>query len=229
MQHDNEDRKNEIIIEGLENKIKDLEASLEKKDFLLQAAESSLVEAQSQNTKLSEELDNARIILNKKSERFDQEIKELQTRAEAEVEKNTKLHESMKDLQNKCTDFTTRCANRLKGIFNLVGATSKEIAHSAEDILKAFEHIEIEVEALDEVITGHGDFCALLASRGTTATFLKAGCTHAKTVNKPTFSLSTSDLVDIPAEAQSIGNIFITQIWAKGGHEIAGDEKLRDS
>jgi hypothetical protein len=82
----------------LENKIKDLEASLEKKDFLLQAVEGSLMEAQSQNTKLSEELENARTILNKKSERFDQEIKELQTRAKAEAEKNTKLHESMKDL-----------------------------------------------------------------------------------------------------------------------------------
>jgi hypothetical protein len=33
MQQDNEDRKNEIINEGLENKIKDLEASLEKKRF----------------------------------------------------------------------------------------------------------------------------------------------------------------------------------------------------
>jgi hypothetical protein len=90
--------------------------------------------------------------------------------------------------------------------------------------LSAFEHIETEVDALDEVMTGHGDFCALLASRGTAAAFLKAGCTHAKTVNKPTFSLSTSDLVDIPAEAQSIRNRFITQIWAKGRHELAGDE-----
>jgi hypothetical protein len=35
MQQDLEDKKNEIIIEGLEKKIKDLEASLEKKDFLL--------------------------------------------------------------------------------------------------------------------------------------------------------------------------------------------------
>jgi hypothetical protein len=35
MQQDLEDKKNEIIIEGLENKIKDYEASLEKKDFLL--------------------------------------------------------------------------------------------------------------------------------------------------------------------------------------------------
>jgi hypothetical protein len=45
MQQDNEDRKNEIIIEGLKSKIKDLEASLEKKDFLLQAVEGSLMEA----------------------------------------------------------------------------------------------------------------------------------------------------------------------------------------
>jgi hypothetical protein len=39
MQQDLEDKKNEIIIEGLESKIKEYEVSLEKKDFLLQAAE----------------------------------------------------------------------------------------------------------------------------------------------------------------------------------------------
>jgi hypothetical protein len=48
MQQDFEDKKNEIIIEGLENKIKDLEASLEKKDVLLQVAEGSLAEAQAE-------------------------------------------------------------------------------------------------------------------------------------------------------------------------------------
>ena len=95
---------------------------------------------------------------------------------------------------------------------------------SAEDIPGAFNHIENEVEALNKVISGHGNFCALVASRGTAAAFMKAGCTHAKTVKKPTFNLSTSDIVDIPAEARSIGNRFITQIWAKGGRELAGDE-----
>jgi hypothetical protein len=91
----------------------------------------------------------------------------------------------------------------LKRIFNSVGATSEEINPSAEDILRAFEHIGNEVEALDKVITGHGDFYALVASRGTAATFMKAGCNHAKTINKLTFNLSTSDLVDIPAEAEA--------------------------
>jgi hypothetical protein len=114
--------------------------------------------------------------------------------------------------------------HRLKRIFNSIGASYEEIAPSAEDIPKAFEHIENEVDALNEVITGHADFCALLASCGTAATFLKVGCTHDKIVNKPTFSQSPSDLVNIPGEARSIGNRFITQIWAKGGSELARDE-----
>jgi hypothetical protein len=33
-----------------------------------------------------------------------------------------------------------------------------------------------------------------------------------------------SELVNIPAEASSIGNRFITQIRAKGGREIAGNK-----
>jgi predicted nucleic acid-binding Zn-ribbon protein len=187
MQQDFKDKKNEIIIEGLENKIKYFEASLEKKDFLLQAAKGSLAEAQAENAKLSEELFNAQTTLKEKPERFEQKRKELQAKSKAEAEKNTKLQESLKDLRNKCSDFATRCVHRLKGIFNSVGASSEEIAPSAEDIPKAFEHIENEVDALDDVITGHGDFCALLASRGTTATFLKVGCMHAKIVNKSNF------------------------------------------
>jgi chromosome segregation ATPase len=147
MQQDFEDKKNEIIIEGLENKIKDFEASLKKKDFLLQAVEGSLQEAQVENTKLSEELFNARTILKEKLERFEQERKELQTKSEAKAEKNTKLQESLKDLQSKCSDFATRCVHRLKGIFNSVGASSEEIAPSVENIPKAFENIENEVDA----------------------------------------------------------------------------------
>ena len=113
---------------------------------------------------------------------------------------------------------------QLKEVFSSVGANSKDITPSAEDIPSTFEHIENEVDALDEVIAGHGDLCALLASRDAAAAFLKAGCTHAKTVNRPTFSLSPTDLIDIPSEARSIRNRFITQIWAKGGRELAGDE-----
>jgi predicted RNase H-like nuclease (RuvC/YqgF family) len=191
MQQDLEDKKNEIIIEGLENKIKDYEASLEKKDFLLQAMEGSLAEAQAENARLNEEL-------LQKSESFEQDRKDFQTKYEAEADKNTKLQQSLKELRNMCLDFGSRCVQRLKNVFNSVGASAKKFTPSAQNISSTFEHIECEIEALDEVIAGHGDFCALLASRGTAAAFLKAGCTHAKIVNRPTFSLSSTDLVDIP-------------------------------
>jgi hypothetical protein len=65
---------------------------------------------------------------------------------------------------------------------------------------------------------------ALVAARGTANIFAKARCKHLSDVNKPTFAISPTDLFNIPAEARSICNRFITQIWAKGGQEAAGDE-----
>jgi hypothetical protein len=91
MQQDLEDKKNEIIIEGLENKIKDYEASLEKKDFLLQATEGSLAEIQAENARLREELLQSQTALKEKSESFEQGKKELQAKYEAEANKNTKM------------------------------------------------------------------------------------------------------------------------------------------
>jgi hypothetical protein len=74
MQQDLEDKKNEIIIEGLESKIKDYEASLEK-DFLLQAIEGSLADFQAENARLTEELLQTQAALKGK-------IRELRTRKE---------------------------------------------------------------------------------------------------------------------------------------------------
>jgi hypothetical protein len=120
--------------------------------------------------------------------------------------------------------FDKRCVQRLKQVFNSVGASSEKFEPSVEDLPGTFDHIEGEVDALNEVIAGHGDFCALLASRGTSVAFMKTGCTHGKIVNRPNFSLSPADLTDIPSLARSIGNRFITQIWTKGGRDLAGDE-----
>ena len=113
---------------------------------------------------------------------------------------------------------------RLKQVFNSIGASSEKFNPSVEDLPGTFEHIEGEVDALDEVIAGHDNLCALLASRGTTVAFMKSGCTHGKIVNRPNFSLSPPDLTDIPSLTRSIGNRFITQIWTKGGRNMACDE-----
>jgi hypothetical protein len=88
-------------------------------------------------------------------------------KVKAETEKNFKLSETLKTLQDRCFGFATQCSSRLRGIFNSVGATSEEVNHSVEDIPRALGWIEKEIEDLDEVIVGHGDFCALVAARGT--------------------------------------------------------------
>jgi DNA repair exonuclease SbcCD ATPase subunit len=149
--------------------IKKLEDSLKEKDSLLRSAEGSLAEAHSQNEKLSKELEEARTLLEKNSDRFNRESKVLNARIEAEIEKNVKLSEIVKNLRDKCFGFGTQYIARLKEIFNSVGAVSEEVT---EDILEALEYVEKEVDVLDEVITGHGDFYALVASRGTVAAFM---------------------------------------------------------
>jgi chromosome segregation ATPase len=81
MQQDLEDKKNEIIIEGLEGKIKEHEAALEKKDFMLQTMEGSLAEAQAKIARLNSEHST-------KSKSFEQEKKDFDAKLEAEVAKN---------------------------------------------------------------------------------------------------------------------------------------------
>jgi hypothetical protein len=49
IQQDDEDRKNEIVVEGFEDKIKKLEDSLKEKDSHLRSAEGSLAEARARN------------------------------------------------------------------------------------------------------------------------------------------------------------------------------------
>jgi septal ring factor EnvC (AmiA/AmiB activator) len=85
MQQDLKGKKIEIIIEGLENKIKDYEASLEKKDFIFQATEGSLAEIQAENARLSEELLQSQTALKEKTKNFEQEKKDLQAKYEAEA------------------------------------------------------------------------------------------------------------------------------------------------
>jgi hypothetical protein len=70
MQQDLEDKKNEVIIESLENKIKDHEDALEKKDFVIQTMEGSLAEAQAEIARLNNEL-------SMKSKNFKQEKKDF--------------------------------------------------------------------------------------------------------------------------------------------------------
>jgi hypothetical protein len=217
MQHDLEDKKLEVIIENLENKIKEQSAAFEKKEFELQTTEGLLAEAESKITEL-----NTKLLC--QSESFEQEKLKLNEKLEAEVQKGLDLKKSLISLQNKCLEFSNQCVQRLKKVFYSVGASSEKFTPSAEDLPGAFKHIEGEIDDLDDVIAGHGDFCALVASRGTATAFLKSGCEHGKIINRPNFSVSPAVLDDIPSLARSIANKFIKVVWTKGGREKAGDE-----
>jgi hypothetical protein len=56
MQQDLKDKKHEIIIENLENKIKEQSAAFEKKKFELQTTEGLLAEAEAKITELNMKL-----------------------------------------------------------------------------------------------------------------------------------------------------------------------------
>jgi chromosome segregation ATPase len=111
MQQDLEDKKHDIIIEGLESKMKDQATALEKKDFELQTAEGLLAESEAKIAKLSKELLS-------KLESFEQEKQKFDAKFEAEVEKSSNLQKSLKELQNQCLEFSNRCMQRLKHVFN---------------------------------------------------------------------------------------------------------------
>jgi predicted nuclease with TOPRIM domain len=106
MQQDLEDKKHEVIIEGLESKIKDQAAALEKKDFELQTTEGLLAEAEAKVAKLNTELLS-------KSESFEQEKQKLNAKLKTNVEKSSNLQKSLTELQNKCLEFSSRCVQRL--------------------------------------------------------------------------------------------------------------------
>jgi DNA primase catalytic subunit len=208
MQQDLEDKRQEAIIENLENKIKEQSTAIEKKNLELQTAEGLLVDDEAKITELN-------LKLLSQSENFEQEKLKLDARLEAETQRNLELKESLKKLQNKCLEFCTRCIHQLKQVFHFVGASSEEFTPSAEDLPGAFEHIEGEINDLDEVIAGHSDFCALAASRGTAVAFLKSGCGHGKIVNRPNFSLSPADLDDVPKYCKQIYKVNMDKGWSE--------------
>jgi septal ring factor EnvC (AmiA/AmiB activator) len=70
MQQDNEDRKHEVIVKGLGDKVKELEDSLKKKDKMLCSAEGSLAEARTQNKKLSKDLSSTQALLEENFNQF---------------------------------------------------------------------------------------------------------------------------------------------------------------
>ena len=119
MQQDFEDKKHEVIIENLENRIKEQSDVIEKKNFELQAAEGSLAEAEAKITEL-----NTKLL--RQSEQFEREKQDLNAKLDAEAQQNSDLRKLLSSLQEKCLEFSNKCIQRLRKIFHSVGASSEK-------------------------------------------------------------------------------------------------------
>jgi hypothetical protein len=69
--------------------------------------EGLLVEAEAKIAKLDKEILS-------KLESFEQEKQKFDMKFEAEVEKSSNLQKSLKELQDKCLEFSNRCVQQLK-------------------------------------------------------------------------------------------------------------------
>jgi hypothetical protein len=101
---------------------------------------------------------------------------------------------------------------------------SRKTEYADGNLLGTLKCITNEVDAFEEVMSNHGEYCALVASRGTTLILEKTGCTHVKTIRKVKFGISVNDITSSAREAMNAASWFITLIWTKGGKEIAGAE-----
>jgi hypothetical protein len=139
------------------------------------------------------------------------------------AQKNTDVLRASKE---KCYEISLECARKLKDNFARVGAYSSEqrLIHGDPD--GVVQWISGEAKAFDEILSDRGDFCAFAGAWEATSILEKAGCEHAKVVVQPEFVFSADDIKNRSTKASALGGKFYSEVWMKGGREIA-DEDIR--
>jgi hypothetical protein len=134
--------------------------------------------------------------------------------------------EELHDSKERCYEISLECAKTLKNNFTKVGAYSFEQKFICGDPDGVVQWISGEVEVFDEILSVRGDFCAFTGARGVATTLEKAGCEHVKAAAQTEFVFSMEDTKDPSAEASTLGGRFYSDVWMKGGREMA-DEAIR--
>jgi hypothetical protein len=153
----------------------------------------------------------------------EQTKREISNTERLRVQKNV---EELHQAKEECYTVATECCNKLKNSFAKVGAFFIEQNFIRGDPDRVIRWISGEAEAFDEILSDIGDFCAFTGARGAISLLEKAGCEHAKVVIQLDFSASASDIKDPSAEAIALSGKFYSEVWLKGGREIA-DEAIR--
>jgi hypothetical protein len=181
---------------------------------LVAQSEAHRVEIENLNKKLAEKNEDFEVAKAK------QEISEWTS---ARLQKNVdELRESKERYYEKSLD----CANKLKDSFAKVGVYTSEQKFITADPEGIIEWISEEAEAFDEILSDRGDFCAFAGARGVAAILEKTGCEHVKAATQAETVFSVDNTKDPSAEATMMGGKFYSNVWMKGGWEIA-DEGIK--
>jgi hypothetical protein len=120
------------------------------------------------------------------------------------------------------------CTKNLKNNFSKVGAFSSEQKFIRGNPDEVIQWINGEVEAFEEILSDREDLCGFAGVCGATSILEKVGCDHAKAVAKPYFAFSVDDVRNPSAEATTLGGKFYSNVWLKGGREIANKSIKRN-
>jgi hypothetical protein len=139
---------------------------------------------------------------------------------------SSRLEKNVEDLRGsreKCYEVSMECAKKLKDSFAKVGAYSSEQKFIRGDPEGVIQWIGEEVEAFEEILSDRGDFCAFAGARGVAAVLEKTGCDHVKAAAQAEVVFSIDDTKEPSAKGTLMGGKFYSNVWMKGGREIAND------
>jgi hypothetical protein len=125
--------------------------------------------------------------------------------------------------QGKCYEVSIECAKKLKDSFAKVGAYSLEQKYICGDPEGVIQWIDEEVEAFEEILSDRGEFCAFAGARGVAAILEKTNCEHVKAAAQAEAIFSADDTKEPSADAYLMGEKFYSDVWMKGGREMANE------
>jgi hypothetical protein len=109
----------------------------------------------------------------------------------------------------------------LRNVLTIYGAFSLEQNFIRGDPDGVIQWINGEAKAFEEILGDRGDFCAFAGACEVVSVLEKVGYEHAKAVVQPVFSLSANDIRNPSTEAAALSGNFYSEVWLKGGREIA--------
>jgi hypothetical protein len=134
--------------------------------------------------------------------------------------------EELRESKERCYEKSLDSAKKLKDSFAKVGAYSLEQKFIRGDLEGVIEWIGEEGEAFEEILSERGNFCAFAVARGVAAILEKTGCEHVKAATQAEVDFSINNTKEPSTEATLIGGKFYSDVWMRGGREIA-DEAIK--